>query len=691
MITSPTTTADFLIEIGTEELPAKSSQELVANFAFNIEKGLQNAGLVYAQALAYVGTRRLAVLIKDLVSKQEDQVVEKRGPALSASFNDDGSPTQACVGFASSCGVGIAELEKYKTSAGAWVLCRKKQTGEQTVFLMPSIIEEAIRDLSFAKGMRWGSKDIVFVRPVRWVVMLYGEELIKTNILGVTTDRITWGHRFHCLNPITLTNATEYVSVLATTGYVLVDFEHRKETIRDQLADLTKTCGALIIDDDLLNEVTGMVEWPVALLCSFSEKFLNIPAEALMAVMRNHQRCFYAVEDKGKLLPYFVTISNIESKKPERVIRGNERVMHARLSDIEFFYHADLQHPLDDYVERLRGVLYRAELGTLRDKVSRLVHLTAFIAEKIGADVVAAKRAAFLAKADLMTDVVKELPELQGIMGYYYALQQKEQEVVAMAIREHYLPRYSGDTLPGNIVAVSVALADRIDNLVGIFGIDQIPSGDKDPFGLRRAALAIIKIILEMKLPLDLKELLEVAKNNYPNEFKKNLVPQILDFIFERLRSWYLEQGVAANAFHAVLARSPVSLLDFQRRLEAIENFQKLPQATSLIAAHKRVNNIIKKAGLITQTDFIADLLEDDAEKELATEINMAEQIIQPLFAEGFYSEALKILAELKTSIDQFFDGVMVMVTDEKIRNNRLALLVRLRDLFSSVADISLL
>jgi len=691
MITPPITTADFLIEIGTEELPAKSSQELVANFAFNIEKGLQNAGLVYSQALAYVGTRRLAVLIKDLANKQEDQVIEKRGPALSASFNDDGSPTQACLGFASSCGIGIAELEKYKTSAGAWVLCRKKQIGERTVSLMPSIIEEAISNLQFAKGMRWGSKDIVFVRPVRWVVMLYGEELIRAHILGVATDRITWGHRFHCPNPITLTNATEYVSALATKGHVLVDFEHRKEMIRDQLADLTKTCGALIIDDDLLNEVTGMVEWPVALLCSFSEKFLNIPAEALMAVMRNHQRCFYSVEEKGKLLPYFVTISNIESKKPERVIRGNERVMHARLSDIEFFYRADLQHPLDDYVERLHDVLYRSELGTLRDKVSRLVHLTAFIAEKIGADVVAAKRAAFLAKADLMTEVVNELPELQGIMGYYYALQQKESEVVAMAIREHYLPRYSGDTLPGNIVAVAVALADRIDSLVGIFGIDQIPSGDKDPFGLRRAALAIIKIILEMKLPLDLKELLEVAKNSYPNEFKKNLVPQILDFIFERLRSWYLEQGVAANAFHAVLARSPVSLLDFQRRLEAIESFQKLPQATSLIAAHKRVNNIIKKAGLITQTDFITDLLEDDAEKELAAEINMAEQIIQPLFAEGFYSEALKILAELKTSIDRFFDGVMVMVTDEKLRNNRLALLVRLRDLFSYVADISLL
>ena len=590
MITPPITTADFLIEIGTEELPAKSSQELVANFAFNIERGLQNAGLVYSQALAYVGTRRLAVLIKDLANKQEDQVIEKRGPALSASFNDDGSPTQACLGFASSCGIGIAELEKYKTSAGAWVLCRKKQIGERTVSLMPSIIEEAISNLQFAKGMRWGSKDIVFVRPVRWVVMLYGEELIRAHILGVATDSIT-----------------------------LVDFEHRKEMIRDQLADLTKTCGALIIDDDLLNEVTGMVEWPVALLCSFSEKFLNIPAEALMAVMRNHQRCFYSVEEKGKLLPYFVTISNIESKKPERVIRGNERVMHARLSDIEFFYRADLQHPLDDYVERLHDVLYRSELGT------------------------------------------------------------------------HYLPRYSGDTLPGNIVAVAVALADRIDSLVGIFGIDQIPSGDKDPFGLRRAALAIIKIILEMKLPLDLKELLEVAKNSYPNEFKKNLVPQILDFIFERLRSWYLEQGVAANAFHAVLARSPVSLLDFQRRLEAIESFQKLPQATSLIAAHKRVNNIIKKAGLITQTDFITDLLEDDAEKELAAEINMAEQIIQPLFAEGFYSEALKILAELKTSIDRFFDGVMVMVTDEKLRNNRLALLVRLRDLFSYVADISLL
>lgn len=693
MTTNPQTvsTADFLIEIGTEELPAKSLQDLVANFAFNIEKALQNANLGYSQALAYVGTRRLAVLVKNLVNKQEDKIIEKRGPSLEASFNDDGSPTPACLGFASSCGVTISELQKYKTSAGAWVLYRHPQAGAETIQLMPDIINEAIENLSFIKGMHWGNKDTFFVRPVHWVVMLYGKELIKANILGLDTNRITYGHRFHCPQSITLNEASEYTDVLATSGFVLVDFEQRKETIREQLSELIKTRGALVIDEDLLNEVTGLVEWPVALLCNFDNKFLDIPTEALMAVMKNHQRYFYLVETSGKLLPNFIAVSNIESKEPERVIRGNERVMQARLNDIEFFYKADLKKSLSDYVESLRGVVYRSELGSLYDKTLRLEKLAMYIADQIGADVEAAKRAAFLSKADLVTEVVKELPELQGIMGYYYALQQQEPQTVALAIREHYLPRYSGDTLPSNLVSISVAIADRVDNLVGIFGIDQIPNGDKDPFGLRRAALAIIKIILDKNLPLNLKDLFEFAKTNYAIEFKKNLVPQLLDFIFERLRSWYLEQGIAANVFHAVLARAPVSLVDFQRRLEAVQNFQQLPQAATLIAANKRVNNILKKAGALTQQKSFPDLLEDESEKELASEIQVVEKIIQPLFNEGFYPEALKILAELKSAVDNFFDNVMVMVTDEKIRNNRLALLIELRNLLSYVADISLL
>jgi len=683
--------ADFLLEIGTEELPARSLQDLVANLAFNIEKGLQVADLNYKAAFAYAGARRLAVLVHGLSFKQKDQLIERRGPALAASFDEDGNPTQACLGFANSCGVSVLELSKYKTSAGAWVLYRKNEPGKNVFELMPALIEDALKALVISKAMRWGNQDITFVRPVRWLVTMYGDKLVKTNLFGVESAAVTYGHRFHHPQPINIPNASEYVSILFKIGFVIVDIDERKEAIRRQIAELTKQRGTVIIDEDLLDEVSGLTEWPKSLLCTFNKRFLDMPGEVLKAVMKNYQRCFCMIDDQGQLLPYFVAVSNIDSKSPEKVIAGNERVMHARLNDIEFFYQSDLKLPLSDYVNKLKDVVYQEALGSVFDKVIRIENLAVAIAGKIGANVESVRKGAFLAKADLMTSVVKELPELQGVIGYYYAKKIGESNEVALAIREHYLPRYSGDVLPSSDIAVAIALADRIDSLIGIFGIGEIPSGDKDPFALRRAALAVIRIIIEKRLSLDLLELLELAKQNYSNKFKKTLVPQILDFIFDRLRGWYLDQGIAANVFHAVLARSPTSLVDFQRRIRAVENFQMLKEATALIAAHKRVNNILKKSGFVGQVEFNSDLLVEDAERQLASEITEATKIIAPFYAEGFYAEALKILAELKTSIDNFFDTVMVMAEDETLRNNRLALLVKLRDLFCFVADISLL
>jgi glycyl-tRNA synthetase beta chain len=684
--------ADFLLEIGTEELPAKNLHDLVANLAFSIETGLQSAELSYSKTLVYVTPRRLAVLILHLVEKQKDRVLEKRGPSLAAAFEEDGSPTAACLGFANACGVGIDELQRTKTSAGAWLVYHKSEAGASVYQLLPQIIAHALHSLNLTKPMHWSKKDILFVRPVRWLTMLYGRELVAAELFGIKSDRITYGHRFHHPEAINIPEASVYPGLLVETGHVVADFEQRKEMIREQLAKVATKNGSVVIDEDLLNEVTGLVEWPVALLCNFSHKFLEMPIEALIAVMKKHQRCFYLVNAEGKLAPHFVIISNIVSRDPARVIEGNERVMLARFNDIKFFYHADLKKTLADYVPRLQDVVYQTGLGSLYDKTKRLENLSVFIAKKIDAAVDLAKRAAFLAKADLMTEMVKELPELQGAVGCDYALKQGEPEVVAQAIKEHYLPRFSGDALPTSTVAAAVALADRIDSLIGIFGINQLPSGDKDPFALRRAALSVIRIISEKQLDIDLKELLKFAKDNYQINFiSKNLESQVLDFIYERLRGWYAEQDVPATVFNAVLARLPTSLLDFKRRLEAILNFQTLPQAATLIAAHKRVNNILKKAGSLKDKQFDITLLVEPCEKELAASLADMEKVALPLYKEGFYNEALSVLAELKGPIDDFFNAVMVMVEDEKLRNNRLALLVTLRNLLGFVADLSML
>lgn len=684
-------TFDFLLEIGTEELPSKSLRDLSGNLAFNIEKGLQGAGLSYERTSVYVSPRRLAVIVWQLSEKQKDYTVEKRGPALNAAFEEDGAPTQACVGFAASCGVAVSELKQYKTSGGAWVLYSKDKKGETVFELMPTIVKEAIKELPIPKSMRWGDKDIVFVRPVHWVVMLYGNNLIGAEILGVKTTHDTYGHRFYNTEPINIENASKYSAALFESGHVIADFDQRKEKILQELSDLASDVGTLVIDDDLLNETAGLVEWPKAFLCGFDKEFLDMPSEILTSVIKNRQRCFYLVDKDGKLLPHFITICNIDSKDPLRVIKGNERVMRARLNDMQFFYNSDIKNPLESYVERLKDVVYQPELGSLYDKVTRIERLTEIVANKIGANVEYAKRAAFLSKADLTTEVVKEMPELQGVMNYYYALFQNEPKEVALAAREHYLPRFSGDILPNGDIACSVALADRLDNLIGAFGTNQIPTGDKDPFGLKRTVLAMIRILIEKQLPLDLEEMLREAKSNYHIEFKKSFIPQVMDFVFDRLRGWYLEQNVPSNVFNAVLSCSPKSLSDFQCRINAIQNFQNIPQAASLIAAYKRINNILKKAFIMSEQVFDAGLLVENAEKELASELLDAEKIIWPLYTEGFYTEALKIIAEMKNTIDNFFDSVMVMAEDEKLRNNRLALLIKLKTLFSYVADVSLL
>lgn len=667
---------DLLIEIGTEELPPKAVQNLGRAFAYGIEHGLQKEDVSFSAVKYYATPRRLAVLVEHLADKQKNQVIERRGPAWQAAFDEKGKPTAATLGFAKSCGAKVTDLKKIETEKGSWVFYKQKKHGVETIKLIPDITRHALKTLPIPRLMRWGEGSEEFVRPVHWVVMLYGNKIIKTTVLGIKTDQETRGHRFHYPHKISITKPKEYSAILEKKGFVIADFEKRKNIIRKQIK---KISADAIIDEELLDEVTGLVEWPVALLGSFKKHFLQLPKEVLISTMQKHQKYFHLQDKKGGLLPHFIIISNIKSRRPKQVISGNEKVINARLTDAEFFYHFDLKKPLEENVEKLKGLVFQADLGTMYDKTTRLEHLAEYIAKQIDADTKETKQAARLSKADLLTTMVGEFPDLQGIMGYYYTK--------IVALEEQYLPRFSGDDLPKTKIGQALAIADRIDTLVGIFGINQLPTGDKDPYGLRRAALGILRIIIEKELDLDLFGLVNKALQNY--NFKIDPKP-ILDFLFERLRFWYLEQGVSTNVFAAVLARYPTAPLDFARRIQAVIGFQKLKAAESLAVANKRVSNILKKSEAVTNK-VNNDLLVEKEEQDLASQIAEQEKIIHPLCAGKDYAKVLAALAKLKDPIDKFFDKVLVMAEDEKLKNNRLALLTKLRNLFLNVADISLL
>lgn len=691
---------DFLVEIHTEELPPKALLKLANAFREQIETRIKKNDLAFSTIQSYATPRRLAVYVSDLASAQPDQQIERRGPALKAAFDAQGKPTPACVGFARSCGVNVDELKTFSNEQGEWVAYQQQVPGKSITELMPGIIDQALQMLPTPKRMRWGDGETQFVRPVHSIILLYGDQVISTNLLGVSTGRRTRGHRFHAPGWFDVLNAKDYVNLMRDK-FVMVDFDERAATIVEQaklcvINNIHKHAQPYISSRSFQDEVTGLVEWPVALCGQFDSEFLQLPDQVLISSMQDHQRYFPVQDHDEKLLAYFVTISNIKSDNPAQVIHGNERVIRARLSDAAFFYHADKTESLASRIDRLKGMTYQSKLGTLFDKAERISRLAAFIAKQIHADEAAVMRSGMLCKTDLTTQMVGEFPELQGIMGADYALHDGEPAVVANAIREHYLPRFAGDALPSDAVSQALAIADRIDTLVGTFGINQIPTGDKDPYGLRRAALGIIRILVEHQLDLDLLPILEFSVNDYATLISNTeTIPLILNFIQERLRSWYQDQDIASSLFSAVIAVQATNPHDIHRRIHAVKTFSQLSQALNLSIANKRVSHLLAKAQ-DTDSDFASKVIdptyfENDAEKELARQLEMKNNLVMKLYQSKKYDEVLLELAKLHEPVNDFFDKVMVMSEDKTQRQNRLLLLTQLRALFLQVADIALL
>jgi len=683
----------FLVEIGTEELPPKALKDLYVHFADNIQMDLRKVGLNFGRIHAFGAPRRIAVLIEELDLRQPDQQIEKLGPAVASAFDANGNPTKAAEGFARSNGVEFAQLQRVATDKGERLVFRSKQEGKFAIDLLPEIVATALDKLPIPKRMRWGAKRAEFVRPVHWLVMLQGKQVIDAEILGIKAGRDTRGHRFHANRNFPLGNALDYQLTLENEAFVIADFNERRGKIRAQVeAAGQKLGGVAVIDEDLLDEVTGLVEWPVALAGKFEERFLAVPQEALISSMKEHQKYFHVVDANGKLLPHFITVSNIDSKDPAKVIDGNERVIRPRLSDAAFFYESDLKTPLAQRREKLKSIVFQEKLGTVFEKTSRIAALAQSIAGKIGGNADWAKRAGELSKADLLSNMVGEFAEMQGIAGTYYAKHDGEPAEVAEAIREHYLPRFAGDELPATLTGAAVALADRFDTIVGIFGIGQPPTGSKDPFALRRAALGALRLIVEKGFDLDLRECLAQAQSNYSQlADKADLVDTVLAYMIERFRAWYEDDNIPVEVFMAVTAKNLSRPLDINQRVHAVHRFAQLPEAEALAAANKRVSNILAKANLAQLPPLNLALLGMGAERELGDQICALAQKAMPLLAQRKYREGLEQLAGLRGAVDKFFNEVMVMVDDEAVRNNRLALLSMLRNLFLEVADISLL
>jgi len=685
---------DFLVELGVEELPSKALKPLSDAFTQGITKGLEEAGIAFGKVEASAAPRRLAVRIRNLADAQPDKPVEKRGPAIKAAFDDSGNPTRALTGFATSLGVTADQLDTLETDKGAWVVYRMIEQGKPTVDLMAGLVEQSLASLPIPKRMRWGAHRTEFVRPVHWLVMLFGNKIIDTPIMGLTPGNKTRGHRFHCPKPLIIPTPADYEVVLEQEGYVIADFAKRREQIRSGVNALaeTKANGRAVIDEDLLDEVTGLNEWPVPLMGRFEERFLNVPAEALISSMKEHQKYFHVVGDDGQMLPLFITVANIKSKDPAQVISGNEKVIRPRLSDAAFFYETDRKIRLEDRIERLKPIVFQEKLGSVYDKAVRVAALASKIATAIGSDPALAERAAMLGKTDLVTEMVLEFTDLQGIMGQYYAVDDGEPADVAKALNEQYMPRFAKDNLPTTQTGCALAIADRLDSLVGLFGIGQPPSGTRDPFALRRASLGVLRIIIERELPLDLQTCCEWAEENFSGLAPEGTASSVVDYILERFRAHYDEQGIGAEVYLAVHARRPTRPLDFDRRIKAVEAFRQLPEALALAGANKRVSNILSKQGGESVGETVNDsLLQDAAEKILAARVDQQTEKVLPLFELGHYASALQSLASLQEPVDCFFNEVMVMAEDKAVRDNRLALLNRLHNLFLRVADISLL
>lgn len=679
---------DFLVELGTEELPPKALASLGDAFLAGIEKGLQAAGLNYTGKSVYAAPRRLAVLIRQLDVQQPDRSINIDGPPRQAAFDADGNPTQAALGFAKKCGVELSDIDQ----SGAKLRFSQHIPGKATVSLLPTIVEDSLNDLPIPKRMRWAASREEFVRPTQWLVMLLGDQVVDCTILSQKAGRESRGHRFHHPENVLITTPANYVEDLRK-AHVLADFAERRELIAKRTAELAlQQEGSAIVPPALLDEVTALVEWPVPLVCSFEERFLEVPQEALITTMQDNQKYFCLLDSEGKLLPRFITVANVESLDPKQIVEGNEKVVRPRLTDAEFFFKQDKKQPLETFNERLKNVVFQAQLGTVFDKAERVSRLAAYIAPFIGGSAANAGRAGLLSKCDLATEMVGEFPEMQGIAGYYYAVNDGEPQDVALALNEQYMPRGAGAELPETLTGAAVAIADKLDTLVGIFGIGMLPTGSKDPYALRRAALGVLRILIEKQLDLDLTAAVEFAVKQYGAKVKAaGLADQVLEFIFDRLRARYEDEGVDVATYLSVRALKPASALDFDQRVQAVQAFRKLPEAEALAAVNKRVSNLLSKA-----EGAIADQVEpkyfDNAnEFSLYSAIQQADQAVQPMAAARQYSESLARLAALRDPVDAFFEAVMVNAEDAKVRANRYALLSRLRGLFLGVADISLL
>ena len=684
---------NLLIELGTEELPPKSLRQLAESFASNVEAELNKAELIFEKVSWLASPRRLALVITNLHSAQADKVVEKRGPAVNVAFDAEGNATKAAQGWARSNGITVEQAERLVTAKGEWLLFKAEVKGKSVAELIPTIAADALAKLPIPKPMRWGSASTQFIRPVHTVCMLFGKQLIQGELLGVESDRTIRGHRFLGEAELTINHADEYESLLDDSGKVIAAYERRKAIIREQVESLAAHVnGVAAIDEDLLEEVTSLVEWPVTLVGSFEEKFLAVPSEALIYTMKDHQKYFPVLDKAGNLLPRFIFVSNIVSRDPAQVVEGNEKVVRPRLADAEFFFETDKKKTLASRLESLSTVLFQKQLGTLKEKSERIANIAEDIALQIKADTKHAQRAGLLSKTDLMTEMVLECPDVQGIMGMYYARFDGEDEEVAVALNEQYLPRFAGDKLPTSLVACAVSLADKLDTLVGIFGIGQAPKGAADPFALRRAAIGLLRIIKDKQLDLDIIELVEIAKLQYADKLTNtNVVNDVVDFLFARFRATYQANGFTAELIQSVLDRRPTKPVDFEKRIQAVAKFQELPEAEPIAAANKRISNILAKVKGGINVDVDASLFEEAAEKALAEKLGSLESKLSPLFSAGDYESALFELASLRAPVDQFFDNVMVMAENDAVKQNRLALLNRLRNLFLQVADVSVL
>ena len=686
------TTQNFLVEIGTEELPPKALKTLATSFADNVEAELNQAGLSFDKIEWFAAPRRLAVKVLKLATQQPSKEIEKRGPAVSAAFDAEGKPTKAAEGWARGCGITVEQAERIATDNGEWLVHRAKIEGQPTKNLLNDIVANALAKLPIPKPMRWADKTVQFIRPVHTVTMLLGDELIEGEILGVASARTIRGHRFLGEKEFEIQHADQYPQLLREKGSVVADFNERKaEILAKSQAKATALGGVADIEESLLEEVTSLVEYPNVLAAKFEERFLSVPAEALVYTMKGDQKYFPIYDKDGKLLPHFIFVSNINPEDPTAIIEGNEKVVRPRLTDAEFFFKTDLKQKLVDRLPRLETVLFQQQLGTLKDKTDRIEQLAGEIAKQIGADEAKAKRAGLLSKCDLMTNMVFEFTDTQGVMGMHYARHDGEDEEVAVALNEQYMPRFAGDELPKSLVASAVALADKFDTLTGIFGIGQAPKGSADPFALRRAALGALRIIVEKNLPLDLEDLVKKSAALFRDKLtNSNVVADVVDFMLGRFRAWYQDEGIAVDVIQAVLARRPTRPADFDARVRAVAHFRTLDSAEALAAANKRVSNILAKAdAAIGEINLTACV--EPAEKALAEAVLALRTEVQPLIAQGDYTAVLDKLANLRTPVDSFFDNVMVNAEDPTLRQNRLAILNTLQGLFLQVADISLL